>query len=232
MQLQLNIWPLLICSTDSFHDGLSPKININFITKYKWNTILVYVFISTKAEINVTIKRKVQRVIIVRFQYKKQLTGKNVAHCFYFLVPIIRWACCTVATGVDDIAHSAVLTVAGSWTSYTNKRIGWSAVTLLITNQSNSCSCVHSRVNGAHNIESFFIAIYLQRWTTDKWFPFLTTKTSCMVLAICNQIVQRTCWIADGYKFKIVANFHSNTKLLKWTTPVCRKLGFLIIQSR
>ena len=237
VQLQLNIWPLLICSTDSFHDGLSPKININFITKYKWNALLVYIFISTKAAINVTIKRKIQRVIIVRFQYRTQLTNKNVAHRFYFLDSVIRCAVsCAIATGVDDIAHSAVVVVSNAswWTSKTKERIGCTAVILLIPNDSNSCPCqgVGVGVWTLQNIKSLSIAISLQRWTTDERLPFLTTKTGCTVLAICNQIVQRTCWVADGYKFKIVANFHSNTKLFKWSTPVCRKLGFLIIQSR
>ena len=121
---------------------------------------------NSTAAINMTIKTQVQ-IVIIGFQYRTKLMNKNVAHCFYFLVPVIRRACCAVATRVGDIAHSAAeikeVTVGWSWTSNTNEGIRFSATIFLITNESNSCSCVHSRVNGSHDIESFFIAIYLQR---------------------------------------------------------------------
>ena len=123
--VQFNLWLLMIYSPDSFNlmRVWWRSLITSSLSKNTSEMLKLSIFINSTAGINMTIKTKVQ-IVIIGFHYRTKLTNKNVAHCFYFLVPIIRRACCAVATGVDDIAHSAVeikaVTVAWSWTSNTN----------------------------------------------------------------------------------------------------------------
>ena len=119
-------WLLMIYSPGSFNlmRVWWRSLTTSSLSKNTSEMLKLSIFINSTTGINMIIKTKVQ-IVIIGFHYRTKLTNKNVAHRFYFLVPFIRWACCTVATGVDYIAHSAlgdrkVATVGWSWTSNTN----------------------------------------------------------------------------------------------------------------
>ena len=150
------------------------------------------------------------------------LLHQYVAHGFDMLISVIGRKRSLVAAGV-----AVIMSPSGS---KANPRVAAVTVVLVIPNYSDSCF----RSTGvlSDRIETFGVAVGLQRTLPYQTLPLVSTQGGIALFAIGNQWVKRAgaLFKEDGVQLSI--DLHSKTDLIEGRVPICRQFGLPLVEPR
>ena len=81
------------------------------------------------------------------------------------------------------------------------------------------------------DIKTFIVAVGLQGRACNQREPGRSSSGCAMVLSVCDQTVQRTCFVIEHHPFSVAINGHTKTYFLKRSVPVRGQFTFFLCWS-